>query len=313
MRCRRIGNQHEYPPPRPSRRKRGERVEGDGASVPVFGDRRWAMNRLDGKVALISGAARGIGAETARLMAEAGAKVAVGDVLDERGRETARAIESTGAEAPYTRLDVTREEDWTAAITAVTDRFGGLDILVNNAGVFLGMSIEEATLADWHRLCAVNLTGVFVGTKLALRALRASAQKSPHGRAIVNLSSVAGLVGSTGDPLYSMTKGGVTLFTKSAALEFARKGYRIRVNSMHPGTTETEMGDQVLTMRAHNLGTNDLDPARQQALTRIPVGRMGTVTDIAKGIVFLASDDAGFMTGAGLVVNGGAAQYSAEL
>jgi 3(or 17)beta-hydroxysteroid dehydrogenase len=263
------------------------------------------MNRLDGKVALISGAARGIGAETARLMAEAGAKVAIGDVLDERGRETARAIESAGAEAIYARLDVTREEDWTAAVTAVTGRFGGLDILVNNAGVFLGMSIEEATLADWHRLCGVNLTGVFLGTKLALPALRDSAQKSPHGSAIVNLSSVAGLVGSTGDPLYSMTKGGVTLFTKSAALEFARKGYRIRVNSIHPGTTETEMGDQVLTMRARNLGTNDLEPARQQALTRIPIGRMGTVTDIAKGIVFLASDDAGFITGAGLVVDGG--------
>ena len=188
---------------------------------------------------------------------------------------------------------------------AVTGRFCGLDILVNNAGVFLGMSIEEASLADWHRLCGVNLTGVLLGTKLALPALRDSAQKSPHGSAIVNLASVAGLVGSSGDPLYSMTKGGVTLFTKSAALEFARKGYRIRVNSMHPGTTETDMGDQVLTMRARNLGANDLEPARQQALTRIPIGRMGTVTDIAKGIVFLASDDAAFMTGAGLVVDGG--------
>jgi NAD(P)-dependent dehydrogenase (short-subunit alcohol dehydrogenase family) len=263
------------------------------------------MNRLDGKVALISGAARGIGAETARLMAEGGAKVAVGDVLDDRGRETARTIEGAGGEAIYTHLDVTREDDWTAAVAAVTDRFGGLDILVNNAGVFLGMSIEEASLADWHRLCGVNLTGVFLGTKLALPALRESARHSPQGSVIVNLASVAGLVGSSGDPLYSMTKGGVTLFTKSAALEFARKGYRIRVNSIHPGTTETEMGDQVLTMRARNLGTNDLEPARQQALTRIPIGRMGTVGDIAKGIVFLASDDAGFITGAGLVVDGG--------
>ena len=201
------------------------------------------MNRLDGKVALISGAARGIGAETARLMAEAGAKVAVGDVLDERGQETVRAIESAGAEAIYTRLDVTREEDWTAAVSAVTDRFGGLDILVNNAGVFLGMSLEEATLADWHRLCGVNLTGVFLGTKLSALALRESGQHSAHGSAIVNLASVAGLVGSSNDPLYSMTKGGVTLFTKSAALEFARKGYRIRVNSMHPGTIDTPLGD----------------------------------------------------------------------
>jgi NAD(P)-dependent dehydrogenase (short-subunit alcohol dehydrogenase family) len=263
------------------------------------------MNRLDGKVALISGAARGIGAEAARLMVEAGAKVAIGDVLDERGRETVRALESAGGEATYSHLDVTREEDWTACVAAVTGQFGGLDILVNNAGVFLGMSIEEASLGDWRRLCGVNLTGVFLGTKLTLPALRDSGQRSPHGSAIVNLSSVAGIVGSSNDPLYSMTKGGVALFTKSAALEFARKGYRIRVNSIHPGTTETDMGDQVLAIRARNLGTNDLEPARQQALTRIPIGRMGTVTDIAKGIVFLASDDAAFMTGAGLVVDGG--------
>src|SRR5437868_2050388 len=174
------------------------------------------MSSVDGKVALISGPARGIGAETARLMAEAGAKVAVGDVLDERGQETVRAIESAGAEAIYTRLDVTREDDWTAAVSAVTGRFGGLDILVNNAGIFLGMSIEEASLADWHRLCGVNLTGVFLGTKLALPALRDSARRRPHGSVIINLSSVAGLVGSSGDPLYSMTKGGVALFTKSA-------------------------------------------------------------------------------------------------
>jgi 3(or 17)beta-hydroxysteroid dehydrogenase len=263
------------------------------------------MNRLDGKVALISGAARGIGGETARLMIEAGAKVAVGDVLDERGREAVRGLEDVGGEAIYTHLDVTREEDWNAAVGAVVGRFGGLDILVNNAGIFLGMSIEEATLADWHRLCGVNLTGVFLGTKLALPALRDSAQRSPHGSAIVNLSSVAGLVGSSGDPLYSMTKGGVALFTKSAALEFARKGYRIRVNSIHPGITETDMGDQVFSMRARQLGTNDLDEGRQQAVARLPIGRLGTVTDIAKGIVFLASDDAAFMTGSGLVVDGG--------
>jgi 3(or 17)beta-hydroxysteroid dehydrogenase len=263
------------------------------------------MNSLDGKVALISGGARGIGGETARLMIEAGAKVAIGDVLNERGRDTVRALEDAGGEAMYLHLDVTREEEWIAAVSAVTGRFGALDILVNNAGVFLGTGLEEATLADWHRLCGVNLTGVFLGTKLALPALRDSGRSSPHGSAIVNLSSVAGLVGSSNDPLYSMTKGGVALFTKSAALEFARKGYRIRVNSMHPGTIETDMGDQVLAVRARNLGTNDLEPARQQALARIPIGRMGTVTDIAKGIVFLASDDAAFMTGAGLVIDGG--------
>src|SRR5436309_6842599 len=204
------------------------------------------MNRLDGKVALISGAARGIGAETARLMIEAGARVAIGDVLDERGRETARTL---GDSALYVHLDVTGEQDWNDAVAAATGRFGRLDILVNNAGLFLGKDIETATLDEWHRLCAVNLTGVFLGTKLALPALREAATTSPAGSAIVNLSSVAGLVGATQDPLYSLTKGGVALFTKSAALEFARKGYRIRVNSMHPGTTETDMGDQVLVTR----------------------------------------------------------------
>jgi 3(or 17)beta-hydroxysteroid dehydrogenase len=201
------------------------------------------MNRLDGKIALISGAARGIGAETARLMVEAGAKVVVGDVLDERGRETARGL---GDAALYAHLDVTSEEDWTAAVGATLGRFGKLDILVNNAGLFLGKDIEAASLAEWGRLCAVNLTGVFLGTKLCLPALREAAHRSAHGSVIVNTASTAGIVGSTQDPLYSMTKGGVTLFTKSAALEFARKGYRIRVNSIHPGTIETDQGDRVV-------------------------------------------------------------------
>ena len=154
-------------------------------------------------------------------------------------------------------------------------QFGGLDILVNNAGVFLGKGIEEASLEEWHRLAAVNLTGVFLGTKHALPALRERAQQSPHGSAIVNLASVAGLVGSQLDPLYSMTKGGVTLFTKSAALEFARKGYRIRVNSIHPGLIETDMGAQTFVSRARNIGTNDVDAARDAALDRHPIGRLG--------------------------------------
>jgi len=223
------------------------------------------MNRLDGKVAFISGAARGIGAATARLMVEAGAKVAIGDVLDERGRETAQTIAGASDAATYLHLDVTSEDEWTTAVAATVARFGGLDILVNNAGLFLGKGIEEASLDEWHRLCAVNLTGVFLGTKLALPALRERARQSPHGSAIVNLASVAGLVGSQLDPLYSLTKGGVTLFTKSTALEFARKGYRVRVNSIHPGVIQTDMGDQTFLSRARNLGTNDVGcgtPAR---------------------------------------------------
>jgi NAD(P)-dependent dehydrogenase (short-subunit alcohol dehydrogenase family) len=260
------------------------------------------MNRLDGKVALISGAARGIGTETARLMVEAGARVAIGDLLDERGRETARAL---GDSALYHHLDVTREEDWSTIVGATVAKFGGIDILVNNAGMFLGKGIEEASLDEWHRLAGINLTGVFLGTKLTLPALRERATDSAHGSAIVNLASVAGLVGSQLDPLYSMTKGGVTLFTKSAALEFARKGYRIRVNSIHPGVIQTDMGEQTFTARARSHGSNDVEAARQVALATHPIGRLGVPNDIAKGIVFLASDDAGFMTGAGLVGDGG--------
>jgi len=263
------------------------------------------MNRLDGKVALLSGAARGIGGETAKLMAAAGAKVVIGDLLDAQGAATVAEIRQAGGQAEYIHLDVTSEADWQAAIARATSRFGKLDILVNNAGVFTGLSIEEATLADWQKLVAVNMTGVFLGTKLCAPALREAAKASPHGSAIVNLASIAGLVGSALDPLYSMTKGGVTLFTKSTAIEFGRKGYRIRVNSIHPGVIQTEMGEQTFVARARRTGTNDTQPARDLVTSTIPWGRLGVPDDIAKGILFLASDDAAYMNGAGLVVDGG--------
>lgn len=267
------------------------------------------MNRLDGKVALLSGAARGIGGQTARRMAEAGAKVVIGDVLEEAGKALAEEITAAGGDARFVGLDVTREADWDAAVKVATDAHGDLDILVNNAGVFLGRDVEEVSLDDWHRLVSVNLTGVFLGTKHCAPALRESAKKSKHGSAIVNLASIAGLVGSQLDQLYSMTKGGVTTFTKATALSFGRKGDRIRVNSIHPGVIETDMGAQTFTARANIAGSNDTETARQQALNMHPIGRLGVADDIALGIVFLASDDAGFMTGSGLVVDGG---YTAQ-
>ena len=263
------------------------------------------MNRLDGKIALLSGAARGIGGETAKLMAQAGAKIVIGDLLDERGRQTVAEIEAAGGSARYVHLDVTSESDWTGAIETATSQFGKLDILVNNAGVFTGKGIEEVTMDDWNRLVAVNMTGVFLGTRMAIPALREAAKSSEHGSAIVNLASIAGIVGSQMDPLYSMTKGGVTLFTKSAALEFGRKGYRIRVNSIHPGVIQTDMGEQVFQARARRVGSNDTAPVRQAVTDTVPWGRLGVPMDIAKGIVFLASDDAGYMNGAGLIVDGG--------
>ena len=263
------------------------------------------MNRLDGKVALVSGAARGIGAETARRMAQAGAKVVIGDVLEEQARETVAEIAKTGAGAHFVKLDVTSEASWSAAVAAATTQFGGLDILVNNAGIFLGRDFMEVSMEDWHRLVAINMTGVWLGTRMCAPALAERGAKSKHGSAIVNLASVAGIVGSQLDPLYSMTKGGVTLFTKSCALAFGRKGWKIRVNSIHPGVIETDMGAQTFTARAQQAGSNDVDGARNAALKMHPIGRLGVPADIANGIVFLASDDAGFMTGAGLVVDGG--------
>jgi NAD(P)-dependent dehydrogenase (short-subunit alcohol dehydrogenase family) len=263
------------------------------------------MNRLDGKTALISGAARGIGAETARKMAAAGASVVVGDVLAERVRETAKEITGAGGKALAIALDVTSEDSWNVAVSAATKQFGKLDILVNNAGIFLGKDMMDATLDEWNRLVAINMTGVWLGTKACAPALAESGKASRHGSAIVNLASVAGLVGSQLDPLYSMSKGGVTLFTKSSALAFARKGWKIRVNSIHPGVIETDMGAQTFASRARQAGSNDVDGARSVAARQHPIGRLGVPEDIALGIVFLASDDAGFMTGSGMVVDGG--------
>jgi 3(or 17)beta-hydroxysteroid dehydrogenase len=263
------------------------------------------MSRLDGKVALVSGAARGIGAETTRKMAAAGASVVIGDVLADRAREMAEEITHAGGEALALALDVTTEASWTAAVAAVTKQFGKLDILVNNAGTFLGKDLMDATMEDWTRLVAINMTGVWLGTKVCAPALAESGKSSRHGSAIVNLASVAGIVGSQLDPLYSMTKGGVTLFTKSTALSFGRKGWRIRVNSIHPGVIDTDMGAQTFVARARQTGSNDLEGARNVAIKQHPIGRLGVAEDIALGIVFLASDDAGFMTGSGMVVDGG--------
>lgn len=265
----------------------------------------FAMNRLDGKVALVSGAARGIGAETARKMATAGAAVVIGDVLEERCRETAKEIAGSGGKVLSVALDVTSEASWQAALAATVKQFGKLDILVNNAGMFLGRDFMDATMEEWQRLVAINMTGVWLGTKVCAPALAESGAKSRHGSAIVNLASVAGLVGSQLDPLYSMTKGGVTLFTKSTALAFGRKGWKIRVNSIHPGVIDTDMGAQTFATRATLTGTNDVEGARSLALKQHPIGRLGVPEDIALGIVFLASDDSGFMTGSGMVVDGG--------
>ncbi len=247
------------------------------------------MGRLDGKVALISGGARGQGAEEARLMAEEGAKVVFGDILDEEGKQVEAEIAEAGHDATYVHLDVTRESEWASAVETAVGKYGGLHVLVNNAGILIRKSIEETSEEEWDRIMAVNVKGVFLGTKHAIPAMRNSG-----GGSIVNISSTAGIVGSLeGSPSYTATKGAVRLFTKSTAIQHAKDG--IRCNSVHPGPIDTEMIRDTTT-----------DPDRWAArMRRLPMGRVGTTADIAYGVLYLSSDEASFVTGTELVIDGG--------
>lgn len=263
------------------------------------------MKRLDGKVALITGASRGIGAAAAWAMAREGAKLILCDILDIEGETLVQQIRSAGGNAVYCHLDVVHEGEWATTTSLALQLFGGVDVLVNNAGIYLGKRFDEATLTDWCRLCDVNLTGVILGIKTLLPTLRDRGVVTAQGSAIVNMSSIAGLVGSATDPLYSLTKGGITLLTKSLAADFGLQEYRIRVNSVHPGAIETDMGMQTFVARAKALGTDDIEVARHQSLRAHPIGRLGRVEDVAQAIIYLASDESSFVTGASLAVDGG--------
>ncbi len=247
------------------------------------------MGRLDGKVALISGGARGQGATEGRMMAQEGAKVVLGDILDEQGRAVEAEIRAAGGAATYVHLNVTSEPDWQSAVQTAESTYGGLHVLVNNAGILIRATIEETTEDDFDRIMAVNVKGVFLGTKHAIPAMRRAG-----GGSIVNISSVAGLVGSPGETAaYSATKGGVRLFTKSTAIQHASDN--IRCNSVHPGPIVTDMIKDMLE-----------DPEQwEQRMRRLPLKRPGRPEDIAYGVIYLASDESSYVTGAELVIDGG--------
>ena len=247
------------------------------------------MARLDGKVAIISGGARGQGAVEARMLAQEGARVVFGDILDELGRQVEAELAEAGLDATYVHLDVTSEDDWTAAVQSAVAKYGRLDILVNNAGILIRKGIEDTTVEDWDRIMAVNAKGVFLGTKAAIPAMREAG-----GGSIVNISSTAGLVGSPeGSASYTATKGAVRLLTKSTAIQYAGDG--IRCNSVHPGPIDTEMIRDTLS-----------DPERMASrMRRLPLKRIGTAEDIAYGVIYLASDESSFVTGSELVIDGG--------
>jgi cyclopentanol dehydrogenase len=246
--------------------------------------------RLAGKVALISGGARGMGAAEGRLFAREGAQVVLGDVLEVEGKSVEADILAKGGQAAFLRLDVTNEADWERAVALAVSRFGKLDVLVNNAGVGGPASrVEDTTAEAWDRVMAINAKGVFLGTKAAIPAMRRAG-----GGSIVNISSQLGLVGfDDSTPQYTASKGAVRLLTKTTALQYARDG--IRANSVHPGPIVTPMTER---RRA--------DPAtRERMLARIPLGRYGEAEEVAYAVLYLACDESAFVTGSELVIDGG--------
>ena len=254
--------------------------------------------RVAGKIAIVSGAASGIGRSCAIRLAEHGATVMVTDVQDELGHETVDAIRHAGGTAEYVHHDVTHEDAWRKTIAETMATHGALHILVNNAGIAIGGSIVTMELADWQRQQAINLDGVFLGVKHAIPAMRDSGSGS-----IVNMSSVAGLKGAANLAAYNATKGGVRLFTKGVALECARSGWPVRVNSVHPGIIDTPIWTK-LNPTFNPDGSTALDPNAIAALA-VPGGRLGSPFDIADGVLFLASDDSSYITGTELVIDGG--------
>lgn len=247
------------------------------------------MERLTGKVALITGAAKGIGLATAQRFVEEGAKVAITDVDEKAGK---RAAENLGANAIFIQHDVRDEKQWQAAVKTVLKTFGKLNIVFNNAGIGDYINIEDMTADVWSKFLAINLTGVMWGNKYAVKAMKNNGEHN----AIVNMSSMEGLIGEPELPAYNASKGGVRLLTKSVAMYCAQQGYDIRVNSVHPGYIMTPMMETLM----------DKDPQlKARLLAMHPMGRLGTPEEIANLVVFLASDESSFSTGSEFVADGG--------
>jgi len=260
------------------------------------------MNRLQGKVALVTGGASGIGLAAAVALAQEGASVVVTDV-DLAGAESAAG--ALGGRALGLRHDAGDERDWQQAISATLQEFGHLDVLVNNAGIGTTKSLLETSLADWRAVMRVNLDGVFLGTRFGIEAMRPlpSRPRQSSG-SIINVSSVLGLVGMAEAAPYGASKGGVRSLTKAAALECAAKSWQVRVNSIHPGFIATPMVETSLQRFAKEFGT-DVEVQRKGIADLHPLGRLGSAEEVAAAIVFLGSDEAAFVTGSELVVDGG--------
>ena len=244
--------------------------------------------RLEGKVAIISGASGGMGAEEARLFAREGASVVIADIIDEDGEAVARQIEDSGGEAIYVHTDVTSAESWDAAVQATIEKYGKVDILVNNAGISSGAHEDPLDIDGWNSIMGVNATGVYLGTRAVIPAMLEAG-----GGSIVNISSIMGFVGGeSGHPAYHASKGAVRIFTKATAVRYGPDG--IRANSIHPGFMPPMRSSQFRSQEE-----------RQALIDLTPLRRTGETFEVANGVLFLASDDASFVTGTELVIDGG--------
>jgi NAD(P)-dependent dehydrogenase (short-subunit alcohol dehydrogenase family) len=257
--------------------------------------------QVQGKVALVTGGASGIGAAVAELLAREGASVAVTDIDELRGPEVVAAIKKAGHAAMYLHQDVTSEPRWVEVVAEIERRFGRLDILVSNAGIGISVpSIVDMSLEDWRRQTAINLDGVFLSVKHCLPAMR----RSGGGGSIIMMSSLAGLRGAQGLAGYCATKGGVRLFAKAIAMECASIGDGIRVNSVHPGIIDTPIWGKIPTEATGNGRNAPIDP-EERARLATPLGRAGHASEIARGVLYLASDASSYVTGTELIIDGG--------
>lgn len=259
---------------------------------------------LENKVALVTGAASGIGAKCVELLARMGAKVMATDIDPELGQQTVQSFIAEGLNVAFFKHDVCSPNDWNDSVKATLEMFGGLDILVNNAGIYVGGRLLDNNLEEVQRVHKVNVDSIFLGMKAAGNVMKPDGLAGKGG-SIINLSSVAGLIGVPGHSAYGSTKGAVRLYTKHAAVEFAKLGYGIRVNSVHPGLISTSMGDQVFQDFVDVGLATSIDEAKVAVLGMTPLGRLGSVEDVANMIIFLASDASSFITGAELTVDGG--------
>ncbi len=248
------------------------------------------MGRVQGKVALITGGASGLGRAAGMALAREGAKVVLTDINEADGNA---AAEETGNDAFFLAHDVTSEDDWIRVVDTVTERFSRLDVVLNSAGIGFVGSIEATSLEDWRRVHAVNLDGTFLGCKHGVRAMK------ENGGSIINISSVSGLIGGHNVAAYNSSKGGVRLLTKSVALHCARKGYGIRCNSVHPSFVDTPLIADFVA------GAPDPERAREKLEGQIPLGRLGKPEEVADLVLFLASDESAYITGAEMVIDGG--------